>query len=165
MDSSKDHFDQQQPPSSGAFSDLKRLQSNGAATAAELREFLGHLKGHNPQEVMGIVAQSGLVRATFTATIGCLVLLFVGTIIPYALYGGSSRVSDKVTPRASDNPPPTAATTTPAPAETATVSEAAQPAAAPDLQRAAEAMGIGEAAEPDTNALDNKLDKLLDGID
>ena len=37
----------------------------------------------------------------------------------------------------------------------------------PDLKRAADAMGIGDAApaNSDTKPLDDKLDKLLDGID
>ena len=63
--------------------------------------------------------------------------------------------------------------TTAAPAETsasstdqAAAASAAEPAKT-DVNRAAEAMGIGEtqSADPESNPLDNKLDNLLDGLE
>ena len=51
------------------------------------------------------------------------------------------------------------------PAETAAAP--AQQDSPPDLDRAAEALGVGgvEAADADADPLDKRLDKLLDGID
>ena len=74
MDSSKDHFESQQP-AAGAMQDYQSLRENTTASVGELREFLGRLKGRSPQEVMGIVAQSSLVRGISIATAGTLILL------------------------------------------------------------------------------------------
>ena len=166
MDSTKEYLEQQQHRTSGVGGDLQRLKTDGGASAAELREFLGHLKGRSPQEVLGAVAESDLVRSTLMATAGCFVLLVVLTIVPYALKSRSAGVPEK---------PAAAAVTTPAnTAPTAAVETAGGPseqAAAvssePDLERAAEAMGIGGTAEadPNSNPLDSKLDKLLDGLE
>ena len=164
VDSSNDHFEQQQPAASGALNKMQRLQGHSSATVGELREFLGQLKGRSPQEVMGIVAQSSLFQGISTATIGCAVLLAVCTVVPYVLSDGAIETATTTvlagtvsTPSAIVEPP--AAETTAA-AEVSTTGE-------PDLQRAADAMGIGESspADPNKNPLDSKLDKLLDGID
>jgi hypothetical protein len=65
--------------------DLARMKMNSAATIDELREFVGQLKGRNPQEVLGLVAQSGLVKGVLTATCWTLGLIAVFTIGPYFL--------------------------------------------------------------------------------
>lgn len=161
----RQYLEQQQSGPGGVAGDLQRVKTEGAASAAELREFLSHLKGRSPQEVMGVVAESDLLRSILTATVGCIVLLVVLTVVPYALKSRSASVSEK----------PAATVTQPANEEQAAIAETAtgtsvQAAAAsgePDLERAAEAMGIGGTAEadPNSNPLDNKLDKLLDGIE
>jgi len=82
MDSTKQHLEERQVQTGGVASDLGRLHENSAATAAELRDFLGQLHDRSPQEVMGVVAQSNLFRSIFVAAGGCLALLLLLTIIP-----------------------------------------------------------------------------------
>ncbi len=167
MESSKEHFEKQQP-AMGGFSDIKRVKQSSAASVAELREFLGQLKGRSPQEVMGVVAQSSLVKGIATATIATAVILLLGTVVPYALYGGpaaaqaadQNNTTSASVPSATDN------------ADAAAVNQNETTADdtdknTPDLERAARAMGIAQtkSADPETNPLDNKLDNLLDGIE
>lgn len=163
MDKTQEYLEQQRHGTS-VIGDLKQLKTEGGTTAAELREFLSKLKGRSPDEVMGVVANSNLVRSTLTATMGCVVLLVVLTIVPYALKLRSASVSEK--PSAAVAQPTNEA---PAAAEKAasTSDQTAAAAPAPDLERAAKAMGIGDPieADPKLNPLDSKLDKLLDGIE
>ena len=161
MDSSKDHFESQQP-AAGAMQDYRALRENTAASVGELREFLGRLKGRSPQEVMGIVAHSSLVRGISIATAGTLVLLCAFTIGPWVLADDkqadqTAQNNQPVSDNQSDQQPVTAAdqgTTDSDPNE-------------PDVERAAAAMGIDktETAPPDKNPLDSKLDNLLDGVE
>lgn len=164
MESSKQHFEQQQPAVAGAVGNMKRLRTHTAASAAELREFLGQLKGRSPQEVMGIVAQSSLVHGITRASIACGVLLVVCTIIPYAMSGGKSSDAAKKQPALGT---PVAATAAVSAVVEPAASESVQKSKDADLERAANAMGIGDSAPADakTNPLDSKLDKLLDGIE
>ena len=166
MDSTKEYLEQQQNRPSGVAGDLHRLKTDGGASAAELREFLSHLKGRTPQEVLGVVAESDLVRSILTATVGCFVLLVVLTVVPYALKSRSTGVGEKPAAAAVAQPDDEASA---AAAETSagTSDQAVAASSEPDLERAAEAMGIGGTAEadPNVNPLDSKLDKLLDGIE
>jgi hypothetical protein len=159
----RDHFEQQQAPVAGIAKDLRRLKTEGAASANELRQFIGQLKGRSPQEVMGEVAQSDLFRSIVLAAAGSAVLLVTLTIIPYLLRDTSS---------ATTTAQPTIEEETSAEAQPAEAGETTSPSAPdgtgqPDLRRAAAAMGIGDAAPPDsdTKPLDDRLEKLLDGID
>jgi hypothetical protein len=163
MDSSKEQFERQQAVNSGVYGDYQKLQTHGAASVAELREFLGQLKGRSPQEVMGIVAQSSLVQGIVTATIAGGVLLVAFTIIPYVIYGGPPKESSQATPAATSQPASNEVTS----ADDGEAATADTVSSEPDLQRAADAMGIGRAAEanPNENPLDKKLDNLLDGIE
>src|SRR5262245_57660697 len=81
----------EQPPATrGAFGPLKEmrnLKANGAASVAELKEFLANLKGKNPQEVIGIISSSLLIQSLAIATIATLALMVVGTVGPYLIYG------------------------------------------------------------------------------
>lgn len=151
--------------------DLKRLKSDGGATVTELREFLGQMQGRNPQEMIGMVANSGLTRSMLLATFLFVLVLGVLTVIPYFLAGDGA---DGATPVATQAAVEAEAIAEPVPlegseAEPGTDAEpeaaASQPGQDPD--RAIDVMGIGEAriADPDENPLENKLDKLLDGID
>lgn len=166
MDSTKDHFEQKQPVAPGSVVKAQQLRGHSSATAAELREFLGQLKGRSPQEVMGIVAQSSLFRGITTATIACAVLLVIFTVGPYVIYGGPNAqipqktVATSVVPADSDADAAADQSTETAPTEQ-------DDSTKPDLAKAAQAMGIGETAEaaPDKNPLDSKLDNLLDGIE
>lgn len=68
----------------GIARDMDVLSSGGKATAEELREFMQQMKGRNPQEVLGIVAQSGLFQGILMATLGTVAFLFLFTVGPYA---------------------------------------------------------------------------------
>lgn len=165
MDSTRNHLESQEPPRVGLGRDLQRLRRDGAATAGELRQFLGQMRGRSPQEVMGIVAQSSLVQSIAIATVGCAVLLAVGTVIPYLMPGPQVDLNVRAaeTPAADTNE----AAQVDANANPDAGTEGTQASTGSNLENAANAMGIGEAAKPDqkTDELDNKLDKLLEGID
>lgn len=163
----REYLEHQQASPSGVAGDLQRLKTDGHASAAELREFLSHLKGRSPQEVLGVVAESDLFRSILTATAGCAVLLVVLTVVPYALKDRTASVDEKK-PTAAPVTQPIDEQQTGLAEKAANASE--QTAAAspePDLERAAKAMGIGGTteADPNSNPLDSKLDKLLDGIE
>lgn len=165
MDSTRQHLEQQQARGTGLAQEFRQLSQDGSASAAELQDFLGQLKGRSPEEVMGAVAQSGLIQSTVMATLGCVALLVVCTIVPYALSDSSSEVQEA---SAAVN----AAVTNDADVkidatEAAATGDVATSSGEPDVERAAEAMGIGGAveADPNKNPLDSKLDKLLDGIE
>jgi len=156
----------------GAFKDVKRLQADGAASAEELREFLGQLKGKSPQEMLGIVAESGLVKGMVAATIGTVVVLFVFTIGPWAyaeLAGESARPQTVAKPTTTENPAPAtpvdpasqAAAAAAAVGNPGSQSPSAVPGSQPDLGAATKALGIGEAKSGEPN-LDSLLDKKLD---
>ena len=87
------------------------------------------------------------------------------TLGPYAWKRATSDGSQASAPTAAEED---ASTTADSPAATdVAAEEPTTTSSEPDLERAAEAMGIGGSAEadPDTNPLDAKLDKLLDGIE
>jgi len=63
--------------------DLRELKSNSSATVQELQEFLRELKGKNPQEMLGVVASSQLIRATILSVILVTGALFALTAVPY----------------------------------------------------------------------------------
>ena len=141
---------------------LQNLQQNGAATVSELREFLASMRGKNPKEALGIIAQSRLVRSMAVSTVACIVLLVVLTLVPYAMQDESKlSVKDmlKGKPKAAAPAQPAdtaAATATPTDDSSKTTI---------DPKAAATKMGIDELknAPPDKNPLEDKLDDLLDG--
>ena len=69
----------------GVGGKLQDLQQNSAATMSELREFLASMRGKNPKEALGIIAQSRLLRSIAVSTVACIVLLVVLTLVPYAM--------------------------------------------------------------------------------
>lgn len=179
----------------GVGRDLARLRSESAATAAELREFLGQMRGKRPQDVLGLVAGSGLARAMLIATLGCVVLMAALTVIPYFLYHRGAPPAAQ--PAAKTVPAKAAAKTAPAEttAEKAPAAEPAAPAGtaaaraeparndpaakgvkapapgaagSPEhVQRAIKAMDMDETklADPKKNPMEKSLDKLLDKIE
>jgi hypothetical protein len=62
-------------PAGKVMRDFKQLQESGGASVEELRDFLHSMKGKNPQEMLGTVAQSNLVRSTFLSVVICSLLL------------------------------------------------------------------------------------------
>ena len=154
----------------GMFKDVKRLRSDGTASVEELRAFLGELKGRSPQEMLGIMAESGLVRGMVSATIATVALLFVFTIGPWA-YGELAGEPEQAKTATRPVPADSAAAKTPADLATQAASAAASvgdpgstppaPAGQPDLGAASKALGISEAKTGEPN-LDSLLDKKLD---
>lgn len=132
--------------------DLRELRDNSRATVGEIQAFLRELKGKSPQEMLGVVAQSGLFRSLVLST-GLVVggiLLF--TAIPYFMG------SDEKPAPVSEPPIPVEA-----PLETPkTLEPAAEPAPDP-LSK----LGVGEelSAPPNTNPLENKGDDFLKDLE
>lgn len=157
----------------GLARDFSRLKTDGNATVGELREFLGSLRGKSPQEMMGAIAKSDLVRSTCLAAGVCFGVLVVFTLVPWAL------ASEEPQPKAANAAAPAASAATPQPAgnapaasaSTANTGTGAGPAGTQsgevDLGAAAKALGVDQTkdAPPDKNPLDKNLDTLLDGID
>jgi len=166
------------PQAMGLPRDVKRMKADTADTVAELRDFIQHLRGKPPQEVLGLVAKSGLVRATTTATIGTVVLLAIFTIGPYVIA------------KASPKPPPApeaaaasaeaaeegqgatatadgAATASPSAAGTQAGAGAAAGPLTPDQgAELLERLGEGDTREsdPSVNPLEDSADDLLDEL-
>jgi hypothetical protein len=172
MGKADEHLSEIRPQTGGAFRDIERLRSDSAATVAEIREFIDQMHGKSPQEVIGIVAKSGLTRSIILATFLFGVLLVVFTIIPYFLNqrdGGTAEAAASQSDTAKEpaakpdeskpeEQPAEAVTTT---AKDKNVSDDLDP------DRAIDAMGIGETrtADPNKNPREDELDKLLDGIE
>ncbi|HTN76555.1 MAG TPA: hypothetical protein VL096_14950 [Pirellulaceae bacterium] len=146
-------------PPSGTLGKLQRLKHDGAYSVAELREFIANMRGRSPQEVLGLVSSSQLIRATVLATFGCIVLMAIFTVIPYALSGAPKVVKS--------NEPVTPAEAKPAEPVTpvATGVTSPMPDNEPDATKAAKALNLDEvkSSDPAVNPLDKDLDKLLDG--
>ena len=155
----------------GAFKDVKRLKADGTASVEELREFLGQLKGKSPQEMLGIMAESGLVKGMVTATIGTVAVLFVFTIGPWAyaeLAGEPAQQRAAAKPTAAEDPSPKtpidaasqAAAAAAAVGDPGSQSASSVPGSQSNLGAATKAMGIGEAKSGEPN-LDSLLNKKL----
>jgi hypothetical protein len=143
------------PPLVSTRAELRNLRNNSQATVAELKAFLGELKGRSPQEMLGMVASNQLFRATIHALILIGALIAVFTVIPYLT---RSEPAKKSAPEVTENPP---AAPAPAPAEaSAATATPAQPDALDEL-------GIGEEkqAPPDVNPLDAGTDNFLEELE
>ena len=137
-----------------------------AATAEELRQFIGQMHGKSPQEVLGQVAESGLTRGIVTSAIAAIVILAVFTVGPFLV----NKLSADTAPVATAKPQSAAVRAEPDQAQASTQAQASEPQTGPqesDLRKATDAMGIGETktADPDKNPMDKRLDSLLDGVD
>ncbi|MHC4400803.1 MAG: hypothetical protein ACYTG0_14095 [Planctomycetota bacterium] len=171
MGKAEDHLSETRPKARGIARDLKRLKSDVGATAAELREFLGQMHGRSPQEMIGLVAKSGLTRSMFLATFLFVLLLAALTVIPYALrhHGAdaSAPVAGEGTVEEENPTEPDQPETTQQPAKPAAAAPVGTEDTGTDPERAIDAMGIGETrvADPNKNPLEDKLDNLLDGIE
>jgi len=80
MDSTKPTPEQPAMPGFGIARDLRHLKTHSAASVAELREFLAQTRGRRPQEVLGLVAGSHLMRSVAVATLGAVLVLTVGSV-------------------------------------------------------------------------------------
>ena len=137
--------------------DLRELKGNSSATVRELREFLRELKGHSPQEMLGLVAANNLFRSLVisTALVTGTVLLF--TAIPY--FFGEKETPAPPEEEMSAPAPPEPANQPPAETTTATApSEPADPLSP---------LGVGEelSAPANENPLENKGDDFLKDLE
>ena len=157
----------------GPTAELQRLKASGGESLAELREFTGQMRGRSPQEVLGIVSGSSLVRSTVMASVGLAVALIVLTIVPWMLQTPESSTAQAAagTADTSSQPPATeekTATETAAATEQTADSQPADDnplASQAQAEKAVDAMGIGEVREAKSgdNPLDDKrIDSLLD---
>lgn len=159
----------EQPPR-GMARDFHRAKTGAKASAEELREFVKQLKGRSPQEMLGIVAESGLVRATVLASVITLVFMIAFTVGPYFYKQWNPKKPVAATP-------PAAAPAAPAPAATPTASAApaagnlpagiAPPATArtnpndPTMKDPLSAASEVKTFDAKSNPLDNTKDDLL----
>jgi hypothetical protein len=165
----------------GLSRDIAQIKSGGAATAAELRSFMGQLRGKRPEEVMGTIAGSTLVQCTTLATVATVALMAVFTLGPY-LYGKWNPPKAAVAVAATQPAPreQVSAAAPPAPVNAANAVDSVGPATSEaargsaglknplepsvaDKQKAAERLGVSEtkAADPKKNPLENSADDLL----
>ena len=143
-------------PLASTKGEMRQLKQNTSATAAELKAFLAEFKGRSPQEMLGIVAASRLIRALALSTVIVIVGILVFTAIPYFM-------RDTETAAAEPTPKPVAEVPAEEPAPTPEpVAEEAPPAEA-DLSK----LGVTEEKEapPDVNPLETKGDDFLDGLE
>ena len=149
-------------------------------SANELRALVAELKPRSPQEVMGAAASSNLMASMLTATLTATALVVGATFLMFSLGFGPSASQETAQANANQSD---------ASEETANTDAAQKPAAeqasgssqdpeemadasasSPDAgatENAIEAMGIGEAAEPNSEpeSLENRLDQILDGLE
>ena len=170
MDQTREQLEKPPATSPGIAADMKRLKSDSASTAEEVRAFIANLKGRSPQEVLGAVSESGLVHATIQATFACVIVLVAFTVIPWAwnvdaivaTAAESQPTESTAEGEASEN----TGTDSQSEAGATTRSETDSPNTS-DAARAAAAMKIDETVvtDPKSNPLDGNLDKMLDGLD
>jgi hypothetical protein len=169
MDQTREHLEQPPATSTGLAADMKRLKSDTSSTAEEVREFITNLKGRSPQEVLGAVSESGLVQATIQATFGCIVVLVVCTVAPWAWNSDEAAAVAAETDTAVPTSEPSENAAAEPSTETASTDSAAggDSSGGTDAARAASAMKIDETVvtDPKTNPLGSNFDKLLDGLD
>lgn len=147
--------------------ELRNLGANTQATTAELKAFLAELKGHSPQEMLGMVAASQLFRALILSSILVFALILVFTVIPYFMEDEettNTTAKAEVSQPASVQPAPTEPQpVNPQPLDrTQSDSTLANPTQ-PDVS----ALGVNEekSAPPSVNPLDGSNDNFLDGLD
>ena len=140
----------------GMLGDLKRARREGGASITELREVVSQMRGRSPQEVLGMVSASELIRGIIISTIGTVLFFAVFTVGPYLFKDEqTAKKAGKKTPAAEANNK----------TDAAPVEAAAMASTEPDAAAAAKALNIDEVktADPNVNPLDTNIDKLLDG--
>ena len=152
-------------PISSPKRDFKQLGQNSQAVVGELREFLSSLKGKSPKEMMGAVAESSLAQSLLISTLIMTVLVFALSAIPYLLKDDQEAIqaADKGS-SVQDETDGQAPTQSDSGEGTAGEAKEVEPTKTPE-QKAADILGVGEVADPDSNPLDSGGDDLLDGLD
>ena len=145
-------------------------------SANELRALVAELKPRSPQEVMGAAASSNLMASMLTATLTATALVVGATVLMFSLGFGPTASQQTVQANANQSDATEGSTNTDLdqkaasgssqdPKEMANASASAADAGA--TENAIEAMGIGEAADPNSEpeSLENRLDQILDGLE
>lgn len=70
--------------------EIARMKAGSRATMEELQEFLGEVRGKSPQQVLGLVAASGLTQGIILSTLVTVIVLFTITAGQYLYYGDSA---------------------------------------------------------------------------
>ena len=141
-------------PMASTRSDLRQMSTNSKASVAELKSFLRELKGKSPQEMLGVVAASQLVRSIMLSTILVIAAIGLFTAIPFFLREPQS-------PGTAQSAAPTAPPAT---------EKASMPATPPAPAKPAEPLselGVGEErqAPPNINPLESKSDDFLKDLE
>lgn len=145
-----------------AITDFRNLKDHGGASLSELKEFLSHLRGRSPQEVIGIVKTSLLIQSVAISFLVIVVFLGVFTITPYMIWGPNvAQKPKKVQPPVAAQAAAAAPTAVAAKGET----KSGDTPSNEDTTKAMKAMGMDETkvADPKSNPLEKDFDKLLDG--
>jgi hypothetical protein len=66
--------------------DMRNIKENLAFTAGDLSKFLKEMQGKSPKEMLGLVAQSSLVKGMVSSSLLFVTLIFVFTAIPFAIH-------------------------------------------------------------------------------
>jgi len=158
---SNDHGSSDSP---GIVGKMSRLRAHSGATAAELREFVKQLRGKAPQEVIGVIAQSDLIRATAMAAVGTVVLMIVFTVLPM-LFKGSKGATEPAAPAAAAASDGNKATT-PVVKNDDSKTTVTPSVAKTKEQEAADKLGIGETKtlDPKKSPLDSVGDDLFKDV-
>ncbi|MDB4644615.1 hypothetical protein OAF37_01020 [Rubripirellula sp.] len=157
------------------------MKMKSKPTANELRLLIAELKPRSPQEVMGSAASSSLMASMFTAAFTGIGILLGATFLTFALGLGPTNPSENAraadvednnttSEATSEDGNQTAGESQTAPGVVADVqndSVSVDPDSVDATENAIEAMGIGESADPDSkpDSLENRLDKILDGLE
>jgi len=161
MSMNRNHVSEGEPASS-----MGKLRNDAAESVGELREFLGKMQGKSPQEVLGAVANSGLVASTLLSAVLIGVGLFGLSAFSYFWNGGATTAKNTPAVGEREWSDPGAGDETPAaqPAEADPAANAGN--ATPSGDNTLDALGIGETktAKPDENPRELDLDNLLDGV-
>src|SRR5436190_18820503 len=94
--------------------DFRNLKTHGTASLAELKEFLGTLRGKSPQEVIGVVSSSMLIQSVALATGITVLMMVVFTIGPYLIWGPpKAKPADAAAVAPASKPAPAATSSAP----------------------------------------------------
>jgi len=147
--------------------DAPRVRREAAASATEIRQFINGLRGKSPQEMLGAIAQSSLVKATIQATAWTVVVLGIFTVGPYMMRKDAKAESKATAAAAKKNEEKAAPDKAEKPdtKTTAATSNADEPSA-DNVQKAAKAMGLDDVKPADAkkNPREKDLDNLLDDL-
>lgn len=151
-----------------AVGDAPRVRKEAAASATEIRQFINGLRGKSPQEMLGAIAQSSLVKATAQATVWTTVLIVGGTLLPYLLRSDAKAANQPAVAESKQNDHPKADAAKPEKAEskTTTATSSSNEPSADNVQKAAKAMGLDDVknTDPKKNPREKDLDSLLDDL-